>query len=89
MSIVNTPKGKSILSNTISGVSANVLQNIFLGAFFIILTKSIGLNKFSEYVIGNAVYQIVGAFSTMGLANLFIREYVQKNKEEYSTINFF
>ena len=89
MSVVKTPKVKSILSNTISGVSANVLQNIFLGAFFIILTKSIGLNKFSEYVIGNAVYQIVGAFSTMGLANFFIREYVQKNKEEYSTINFF
>jgi O-antigen/teichoic acid export membrane protein len=89
MSIVNTPKGKSILSNTISGVSANILQNIFLGAFFIILTKSIGLNKFSEYIIGNAIYQIVGAFSTMGLANYFIREYVQNKKEDYSTINFF
>ena len=90
MSIGNKQRGKSILSNTLSGVSANVLQNIFLGAFFIMLTKSIGLNKFSEYLIGNALYQIVGAFSTMGLANYFIREYVQNNKEEnYSTINFF
>ena len=90
MSIGNKQRGKSILSNTLSGVSANVLQNIFLGAFFIMLTKSIGLNKFSEYIIGNALFQIVGAFSTMGLANYFIREYVQNNKEEnYSTINFF
>ena len=90
MSIVNKLTGKSIISNTISGVAANVLQNIFLGVFFILLTKSIGLNKFSEYVIGNSLYQIVAAFSTMGLANYFIREYVQiEEKKELATLHFF
>jgi O-antigen/teichoic acid export membrane protein len=90
MSIVNKLTGKSIISNTISGVAANVLQNIFLGIFFVLLTKSIGLNKFSEYVIGNSLYQIVAAFSTMGLANYFIREYVQmEEKKDYATLHFF
>ena len=90
MSMVNKLTGKSIISNTISGVAANVLQNIFLGVFFILLTKSIGLNKFSEYVIGNSLYQIVAAFSTMGLANYFIREYVQiEEKKELATLHFF
>ena len=90
MSIINKLTGKSIISNTISGVAANVLQNIFLGVFFVLLTKSIGLNKFSEYVIGNSLYQIVAAFSTMGLANYFIREYVQiEEKKEYATLHFF
>lgn len=90
MSIINKITGKSILSNTISGVAANVIQNVFLGVFFVLLTKSIGLNKFSDYAIGNSLYQIVGAFSTMGLANYFIREYVQlERKNEYSNLHFF
>ena len=90
MSIVNKLTGKSIISNTISGVAANVLQNIFLGVFFVLLTKSIGLNKFSEYVIGNSLYQIIAAFSTMGLANYFIREYVQiEERKDYTTLHFF
>ena len=90
MSIVNKLTGKSITSNTVSGVAANVLQNVFLGMFFILLTKSISLSKFSEYVIGNSLYQIVAAFSTMGLANYFIREYVQmEEKKELETLHFF
>ena len=90
MSMINKLSGKSIISNTISGVAANVLQNIFLGVFFVLLTKSIGLNKFSEYVIGNSLYQIIAAFSTMGLANYFIREYVQiEERKDYTTLHFF
>ncbi len=80
----------SFFSNTIWGVTSNILQNVFLGIFFILLTKSIGLSKFSEYVIGNSLYQIVAAFSTMGLGNYFIREFVQKEtNKNYSVLHFF
>ncbi|MBI9041322.1 oligosaccharide flippase family protein [Lutibacter sp.] len=80
----------SVFSNAFSGIASNVLQNIFLGIFFILLAKAIGINNFSDYVIGNSLYQIVGAFSTMGLANYFIREYVkQKGENDYSVLHFF
>lgn len=67
---------RSVLVNNIAGVTANILQNLFLSFFFIILARAIGPDKFSGYVLGNSLYQIVGAFSTMGLSNYFIREYV-------------
>lgn len=90
MSIINKLTGKSVISNTIWGVASNVLQNVFLGIFFVLLAKSIGLSQFSEYVIGNSLYQIVAAFSTMGLANYFIREYVQiEGEKDYSALHFF
>jgi len=90
MSIINKLLGKSVISNTIWGVASNVLQNAFLGIFFVLLAKAIGLSQFSEYVIGNSLYQIVAAFSTMGLANYFIREYVQvEGKNDYSVLHFF
>lgn len=81
---------KSVFSNTLSGVVSNVLQNVFLGIFFVLLAKSIGLNEFSNYAIGNTLYQIVGVFSTMGLGTYFIREYVKEvETAKYSTIHFF
>lgn len=69
----------SVLVNNISGVAANILQNIFLSFFFIILARAIGPEDFSAYVLGNSLYQIAGAFSTLGLSNYFIREYAGGN----------
>lgn len=72
---------KSILVNNISGLTANILQNIFLSFFFVILARAIGPEDFSTYVLGNSLYQVVGALSTFGLSNYFIREYAGGNAD--------
>jgi O-antigen/teichoic acid export membrane protein len=72
---------KSILANNISGLTANILQNIFLSVFFVMLARAIGPEDFSAYVLGNSLYQVVGALSTFGLSNYFIREYAGGNAD--------
>lgn len=67
---------KSILSNSLWGIGSNVLQNIFLGLFFVIIARQYSTTDFAGYLVANTVYQFIAAFSTMGLGQWFTREVV-------------
>ena len=72
----NVKAQKSILSNSLWGIGSNVLQNIFLGLFFVIIARQYATTDFAGYLVANTVYQFVAAFSTMGLGQWFTREVV-------------
>lgn len=67
---------RKILSNSIWGVGSNILQNVFLGVFFVIIARVYSTADFAAYLVSNTVYQFVAAFSTMGLGQWFTREVV-------------
>jgi O-antigen/teichoic acid export membrane protein len=83
MSKVQTIKAdKSILSNSLWGIGSNILQNVFLGLFFIIIARNYSTIDFAGYLVANTVYQFIAAFSTMGLGQWFTREVVNTEDKE-------
>ncbi len=68
--------GKGLLQNSFWGIIANILQNLFLGLFFVLLARSYSIDDFADYLVANTLYQLVASFSTMGLGQWFTRELV-------------
>jgi O-antigen/teichoic acid export membrane protein len=61
-------------------------QTIFLSLFFVILARKYPTDIFAKYIIAWALYQLVTAFSTMGLSQWFIREFISaENKDELTS----
>ncbi len=75
-------KGKGLLQNSFWGVLANILQNLFLGLFFILLARSYSVEDFADYLVANTLYQLVASFSTMGLGQWFTREIVNTEDKQ-------
>jgi O-antigen/teichoic acid export membrane protein len=67
-----------ILRNSVWGVFSNILQTLFVGAFFIILARKYAPAQFAEFLIGTTVYQLVASFSSLGLGQWFIRRYASE-----------
>lgn len=72
-------KKKSFLQNSAWGLASNILQNLFLSVFFVIIVNKLPLQDYSNYLIANSLYQAVASFSALGLGQWFIR---QLNEEE-------
>jgi O-antigen/teichoic acid export membrane protein len=89
MSQPDPTKGKTLLANSSWGVISNVLQNVLLMLFFVILTDRYGVGEFSSYVIANGVYQFIVAFSSLGLGQWFTREMLHANNQEALIAKFF
>ncbi|AYL95782.1 oligosaccharide flippase family protein [Mucilaginibacter celer] len=66
----------SLFKNSSWGVISQMSQTVFLSLFFVILARMYPTAIFAKYIIANAIYQLVTAFSTMGLSQWFIREYM-------------
>ncbi|MDT7828090.1 oligosaccharide flippase family protein [Pricia sp. S334] len=64
-----------IIQNSAWGIGANILQTIFVGLFFVILARQYNSADFAFFLIASTVYQILVAFSSMGLGQWFIREF--------------
>lgn len=74
---------KSILSNSLWGIGSNIIQNVFLGVFFVIIARKYSTADFADFLVANTVYQFIAAFSSMGLGQWFTREVVNtENKEQ-------
>ena len=83
MSKVQTLKAdKRILSNSLWGIGSNILQNVFLGLFFVIIARNYSTADFAGYLVANTVYQFIAAFSSMGLGQWFTREVVNTDDKE-------
>ncbi len=68
--------GSSLIKNSAWGIFSNILQTLFVGLFFAIIARKYNSSEFAQFLIATTVYQIVAAFSSMGLGQWFIREYV-------------
>jgi O-antigen/teichoic acid export membrane protein len=64
-----------IVKNSIYGLIANILQIIFTSLLFIIIVRSYQTDDFAKFLLATTVYQLIVAFSTMGLGQWFIREF--------------
>jgi len=80
--IIKTKSG--LFKNSAWGLLSNLLQNILLSVFFVIIARVYEKETFGNYVIANTIYSFVLGFSTLGLGHWFIREYI--NIEDKKTI---
>ena len=78
----------SLFKNSFWGILSNILQNLFLTLFFIILARKLGTENFGRYLVSNALYQLLAAFSTLGLSHWFIRE-LDDTADERGLVNRF
>ncbi len=70
------PTRSALVKNSIWGVVANILQILFVFLFFAIVARRYSAEIFAQFLISTTVYQLVAAFSSMGLGQWFIRQYV-------------
>ncbi|WP_183558380.1 oligosaccharide flippase family protein [Mucilaginibacter sp. SP1R1] len=72
----------TLFKNSSWGIISQLSQTIFLSLFFVILARKYPTDIFAKYIIANALYQLVTAFSTMGLSQWFIREFIVSEDKE-------
>lgn len=66
----------SLVKNGSWGVISNILQMVMVCVFFAIVARKYYPAEFARFLISNTVYQIIAAFSSMGLGQWFIRQYI-------------
>jgi hypothetical protein len=72
-----------LIANSAWGTISNIIQNIFLSIFFIIISREYSIDEFGSYVVSNTLYSIILGFSSLGLGHWFIREVINnENKKE-------
>ncbi|MFD1256003.1 oligosaccharide flippase family protein [Mucilaginibacter terrae] len=78
----------SLVKNSAWGILANILQILFIFIFFAIVARKYSSANFAQFLISTTVYQLVAAFSSMGLGQWFIRQYVLENDQLAFTSKF-
>jgi O-antigen/teichoic acid export membrane protein len=82
-------KGKSsTILNSFWGVLSSAFQILFVSIFFAILARKYNPDIFAHFLIASTVYQLIAAFSTMGLSQWFVREFINVNDKEAFTAKF-
>lgn len=82
-------EGNSVFNNTIWGIISNVIQNILLSIFFIIIARQYSKIDFANYIIANTLYSFLLGFSTLGLGYWFVREVINTNDKKQLLDKFF
>lgn len=67
-------KKSLVLVNSSWGIISQVLQNVLLSLFFILIARFYSTQVFASFLIAMVLYQLISAFSTLGLSQWFIRE---------------
>src|ERR1700748_1709585 len=65
---------KGVLKNSIWGLASQIIQNVLLMVFFVIVARNFPKKDFSCYLIANPLYQVMASFSALGLGQWFIRQ---------------
>jgi O-antigen/teichoic acid export membrane protein len=78
----------ALVKNSAWGIMANILQLLFVFLFFAIVARKYNSVEFGGFLISNTVYQLVAAFSSMGLGQWFIRQYLLENDKVTFTSKF-
>lgn len=79
----------ALVKNSAWGIIANILQILFVFLFFAIVARLYAADEFARFLISTTVYQLVAAFSSMGLGQWFIRQYVVETDQTGFTAKFF
>lgn len=66
----------TLFKNSSWGIISQLSQTVFLSLFFVILARKYPTGVFAKYIVANALYQLVAAFSTLGLGQWFVREFI-------------
>jgi O-antigen/teichoic acid export membrane protein len=74
-----------ILKNSFWAISSSVFQNIVFAIFFIIMARVYNTQVFSSYIIANTLYGLLLSFSSLGMAQWYIR--AVKNLDEHYSVN--
>lgn len=87
-------KGQGLLksklaSNSIWGVAASVIQSVLLSLFFVIMARKYSTNSFAHFLIANTLYQLLVAFSNLGLGQWFTREIVNTEVSKLEVVSKF
>jgi len=77
-----------LVKNSAWGIISNVCQVLFVSAFFAIVARKFSPDEFGQFLISTTVYQLVAAFSSMGLGQWFIRQYAQEEDQLLLTGKF-
>lgn len=75
----------AILKNSFWAISSSVFQNIVFAVFFIIMARVYNTEVFSSYIIANTLYGLLLSFSSLGMAQWYIR--AVKNMNEHHSVN--
>lgn len=67
-------RGKAVARNSCWGTVSHVAQSVLVSVFFVMLARTYSVGEFADYIVVTALYQLVAAFSGMGLGQWFIRE---------------
>lgn len=81
-------KTSPVLQNSLWGVGSNICQSLLLSLFFICTARAYDTNVFAKLLIATNVYQLITAFSALGLGQWFIREYLN-NRQNIELVNKF
>lgn len=83
------PSANSVLfKNSFWGLAGSIIQNLFLSLFYVLIARHYNIENFAEYIIANSLYQVIVAFSTMGLGQWFIREVVGAKDKNLLILKF-
>lgn len=78
----------TLIKNGLWGVTASLIQTIFISLFFVILARQFSSSDFAEFLIASTIYQVLVAFSSLGLGQWFIREFDNQTDQENFTRKF-
>jgi O-antigen/teichoic acid export membrane protein len=77
-----------LFKNSVWGVIAQFSQTIFTTLFLVIIARSYNTEVFAGFIISTVLYQLITAFSSLGLNQWFIRE-VSGTTDKVDLINKF
>lgn len=65
---------KPIIINSSWGGVSQVLQSVLLSLVFVMIARHYSTKVFANFIIATVLYQLISAFSSLGLGQWFIRE---------------
>src|SRR5680860_212167 len=78
-----------IFVNSSWGITSQVFQSILLSLFFILIARHYATQVFANFLIATVLYQLLSAFSSLGLSQWFIREITGTENKEDLIYKFF
>lgn len=79
----------SIFNNSLWGIFAQFSQSVFLSLFFVIVARQYSTTDFANYILVTVLFQLVIAFSTLGLSQWFVREIISETDQTVILNKFF
>ncbi|MFT3980248.1 MAG: oligosaccharide flippase family protein [Ferruginibacter sp.] len=71
------PGNAKVVKSSFWGIAANGLQSILLSLAFLIQAREYSKAEFAPFLIATNIYQLLAAFSTLGLGQWFTRELIK------------